>query len=142
MGTLTNENSDARELVTEILDQTLWWKTLRLVVEFLHRRAVEKVRIEFGFVLDRDITGKQQGQDQVVRLGDLENVIRAGIEEGTIEWNRSSDFLFYPLGTDLAFMLCNDADLHFASSDETLLADVVKVVRGCGTKVYDSGRLL
>jgi hypothetical protein len=37
-------------------------------------------------------------------------------------------------------MLCNDADLHFAFIEESLLAEVVKVLRACGITVYDSGR--
>ena len=68
-----------------------------MVVEFLGAKAVERVKIEFGFVLDGEIAGQQQGQDQVVRLADLESFIRTGIDE-TIQWNGSSDFLFYPLG--------------------------------------------
>ena len=142
MGTLAKANSDTRELVTEILDERLWWNTLKLIVEFLRAKNVEKVRVEFGFVLDLDIGGKQQGRDQIVRLADLENLIRTGIDEGTIEWNRSSDFVFCPLGIELAFMLCNDADLHFASAEPSLLAEVGHTLRTSGIKVYDSGRLV
>jgi hypothetical protein len=47
--------------VTGILDEELWWNTLKLVVEFLRAKAVEEVRVEFGFVLDRDLAGKEQG---------------------------------------------------------------------------------
>jgi hypothetical protein len=72
MGTLTEGNPNARELLTEILDKTRWWNTLRLIVGFLRSKRVERVRIEFGFVLDRDLEGKPQAQDQIVRLDDLE----------------------------------------------------------------------
>jgi hypothetical protein len=140
VGTLTDTNPKARELVTEILDETLWWSTLKLVVEFLHAKTVEKVRVEFGFVLDRDIAGKPQGRDQVVELADLESFIRAAIDEGTIERKGPSDFLFYPLGSELTFMLCNDADLHFASTEPPLLAEVGCALRASGIKVFDAGR--
>jgi hypothetical protein len=73
--------------------------------------------------LDRDLAGNQQASDEIVQLKDLEHFIKAGLDEGTIEWYRSSDFRFYPFGTELAFMLCNDADLHFASADSALLAE-------------------
>jgi len=142
MGTLRDNNPSAREFVTEILDETLWWSTLKLVVEFLHAKAVEKVKVEFGFVLDRDIAGKQQGSNQVVELADLESFIRAGIAEGTIEREGSSDFLSYPAGSALTFMLCNDADLHFASTEPSLLAEVGRALRESGIKVYDDGHLI
>ena len=141
MGTLTKANPNARELVTEILDETLWWSTLKLIVEFLRARAVDKVRVEFGFVVARDIAGKEQPPNKIVQLEDLEGFIKTGFEEETIEWNGTSDFLFYPLGTELAFMLCNDADLHFASSDSSLLSELGRTIRSSGIKVYDSGHL-
>jgi|SRR5271169_955745 len=142
MGALPKDHSNMRELVTEILDETRWWNALRLVVEFFRSKAVEDVRVEFGFVLDRDIAGKKQGQDQTVKLAEFECFIRAGIADGTIERKGSSDFRFYPLGTELSFLLCNDADLHFASAESSLLEEVVNVLRAGGIKVYDSGHLV
>jgi len=142
VGSLTDTNPNARELVTEILDETLWWSAVKLLVEFLHAKTVEKVRVEFGFILDRDIAGKRQGKNQVVELADLESFIRTGIDEGTIEREGTSDFRFYPLGPELAFMPCNDADLHFASAEPSLLAEVGHTLRASGIKVYDDGRLL
>ena len=142
MGTLTEVNPKARELSTEILDQTRWWGTLRLIVDYLRSKRVERVRIEFGFALDRDLEGKPQAQSQIVQLDDLEAVIKKGFDEGTIEWAKASDFLFHPLGTDLAFMLCNDADLHFTSTDLSLLMELGHTIRLSGIKVYDSGRLI
>jgi hypothetical protein len=142
MGTLTETNPNAHELVTEILDDAVWWEALKLIVEFLRAKGVEKIRIEYGFVLDLDIAGKEQGRDQVIELPDLERFIRAGIGEGTIECRGTSDFLFFPLGTDLAFMLCNDADLHFASTEPSLLAEFAHTLSSSGIKVYDSGRLI
>lgn len=82
MGTLTETNPDAHELVTEILEDTVWWEALKLIVVFLGAKSVEKVRIEFGFVLDRDIAGKEQGCDQVIELADLERFIRAVLARG------------------------------------------------------------
>jgi hypothetical protein len=138
MGELVQPDSDARELVTGILDEATWWNTLEILVKFLGARQVEKVRVEFGYVSDRDLAGYPQASDEIVQLNDLEPFIRAGLEEGTIEWNRSSDFRFYPLGTGLAFLLCNDADLHFASADSALLAELAQTLRASGVKVYDS----
>ncbi len=140
MGPLIPANSDARELVTEILEETKWWNALMVIVQFLDAKQVEKVRVEFGYILDRDFAGKQQASDEIVPLKDLEHFIKTGLHEGTIEWNRSSDFRFYPLGTELAFMLCNDADLHFASADLGLLSEFAQTLRSNGVKVYDSGK--
>jgi hypothetical protein len=142
MGALREANPNARELLTEILDKRRWWSTLSLIVVFLRSKSVERVRIEFGFVLDRDIEGKPQAQSQVVQLDNLEAVIKKGFDEETIEWAKASDFLFHPLGTDLAFMLCNDADLHFSSTDSSLLMELGHQIRSSGIKVYDSGRLI
>jgi hypothetical protein len=83
-----------------------------------------------------------QGRDQILQLAELESFIRTGINEGTVERNGSSDFLFYPLGADLAFMLCNDADLHFASTEPSLVAELGQTLSASGIKVYDSGRLI
>ncbi len=140
MGTLKTTNPNARELLTEILDKTGCWNTLRLIVEFLSSRRVDKVRIEFGFVLNRDLEGKPQPPSQIVPLGDLEAAIKKGFDEGTIEWAGSSDFLFDPVGADLAFMLCNDADLHFASADSSLLMELGQKIRSIGIKVYEDGK--
>jgi len=139
---LTNANPTAREFVTEILDKVLWWSTLRVVVQFLHAKNVEEVRMEFGFVLDRELEGKAQAQNQIVRLSDLEFFIQRGLDEGTIEWGGGSDFVFRALGAEVVFMLCNDADLHFASADSSLLSELGHKISSSGIKVYDSGRLI
>ena len=131
MGKLTGSNPNARELLTEVLDKTRWWSALSLIVEFLRAKQVERVRIEFG---------KRQGQNQIVALVDLESVIKTGFDEGTIEWARNSDFVFRPLGADLALMLCNDADLHFASADPALLMELGHKIRSNGVAVFDSGK--
>lgn len=140
MGILTKGNPNARELLTEILDKRRWWSTLSLIVAFLNSKGVEEVRVEFGLVTDRDLAGKPQAQDRIVQLDNLETVIRKGLEEGTIEWAGCSDFFFHALGADLAFMLCNDADLHFASADSSLLMELAHKIRASGVKVYDSGK--
>jgi len=142
VGTLRKTNPNARELLTEVLDRTGWWSTLRLIVVFLSSKHVDEVLIEFGFVLDRDVEGKPQTPSQVVELNDLEAVIKKGFDEGTIEWARGSNFLFHTVGTDLAFMLCNDADLHFASTDSLLLVELAHKIRSSGIKVYDHGKLI
>ncbi len=142
MSTLKDANPNARELVTEIIDRARWWSTLGLIVEFLQSKRVDSVRVEYGTVLERDLAGKHQAQSQTVQLTDLTGVVQKGFDEGTIEWARTSDFLFHPLGADLAFMLCNDADVHFASSDSLLLMELGHKIRDSGVKVYDSGRLI
>ncbi len=134
MGTLTKNNPNARELVTEVLDKTLWWTALGLIVEFLRAKNVERVRVEFGV--------KQQPPIKLLQLSDLKGFVEKGFEEGTIQWKRTSDFFFYPLGTELAFMLCNDADLHFASADSVLIAELGQALRSNGIKVYESGHAI
>ena len=142
MGKLTKANPSARELVTEILDKVLWWNTLKVIVQFLHTKNVEQVRVEFGFVLERDLEGKPQAQNQIVQLSDLESFIQRGLDEGTIEWAGGSDFLFHALGAEVDFVLCNDADVHLASADSSLLFELGHKISSSGIKVYDSGRLI
>jgi hypothetical protein len=142
MSKLTKANPTAHELVTEILDKVLWWNTLEVIVQFLRAKNVEQVRVEFGFVLDRDLKGKPQAQSQIVQLSDLESFIQRGLDEGTIEWEGGSDFLFHPQGAEVAFMLCNDADLHLASADFSLLLELGHKISTSGIKVYDSGHLI
>ncbi len=43
---------------------------------------------------------------------------------------------------DLDIALCNDADLHFASAEPSLIEGVVSTLCAGGIKVYDSGRLV
>jgi hypothetical protein len=76
MDTLTEVNPNARELLTEILDKTRCGSTLSLIVNFLRSKRVERVRIKFGFALDRDLEGKPQAPGQIVQLDDLEAVIK------------------------------------------------------------------
>ncbi len=138
MGTLTQGNPNARELVTEILEEEQFWSSLKVIVEFLRSKAVDKVRVELGYVLDRDNAGQAQPDDQIVELANLERVVESGMKEGTIEWRGMSDFLFYA-AAELAFMLCNDGDIHIASSDSSLLMELGRTLRSSGIKVYDSG---
>ena len=39
-------------------------------------------------------------------------------------------------------MLCNDADLHFASTDSSLLMELGHKIYSSGIKVYDSGQII
>jgi hypothetical protein len=145
MTTLTAAYPGARELVTEGLDKPLWWDTLKVIVQFLHSKNVDEVRVEFGAVLNRDpktLKRTSKAESQIVRLSDLESVIKTGLDEGTIEWGKSSDFLFHPLGKEMGFMPCNDADLHFASADSSLLLELGYKITASGIKVYDSGQLI
>jgi hypothetical protein len=135
-------NPNPRVLVTEILDKARKKDVLRTVVNVLLVKNIRQVRVKFGFVVDRDLKGKPQGSDQTIPLSDLESFIESGLTDGTIEWRGGSDFHFYPAGTDLDFMLCNDADLHLTSSDTSLLMEIGHAISASGIKVYDSGRLI
>jgi hypothetical protein len=142
---LTEAYPNAREFITEILDKPLWWNTLKIVVEFLHAKNVERVRLEYGAVWNSDpkpLKRTSKAESQIVRLCDLESVIKRGLDEGTIEWGKHSDFLFHPLGAEVGFMLCNDADLHFASADSSLVSELGHKIKASGVKVYDSGQLI
>jgi hypothetical protein len=142
MGTLVDANPNSREIVTEILDRARWWDILRLIAQFFRTKGVDRVRVEFGYVLERDLAGKQQQPDDIVEFDRLTSFVEAGLEAGTIEWKKSSDFRFYPIGTDLAITLCNDADLHFVSADLLLLSELGHTISSRGVKVYDSGKLI
>jgi hypothetical protein len=142
MTELTESNPNKRELVTEILDKPKFWSTLKVLVHFLKSKNIEQVRVKFGFVLGRDVKGKPQGSDRTIQLSDLESLMQDGLNEGTIEWGGGSDFHFYPKGTDLDFMLCNDGDLHMTTADAALLLELGHEIKASGIKVYDGGRLL
>jgi hypothetical protein len=111
MGPLTQDDSDTRELVAEVLDEARMRGALNVIVKYLRRKGVEDVRVDFGSVLKRDLQGKPQIKSQCVKLVDLKALIERGLEEGTIEWNGSSDCVFSPIGLTLTFMLCNECGL-------------------------------
>ena len=60
--------------------------------------------------------------------------IKKALDEGTIEWAGGSDFVFHAVGAEAAFMLCNDADLHIASTDSSLLLELSKKISLSGIK--------
>jgi len=142
MDPVSNTNPRTREFITEILDESQWPNTLQSVIAVLRKNRVETVKLEFGFVLARDLRGEEQMKDAFVSLDTLQSFIESGLEEGTIEWSGDSNFVFSPIGSDLRFMLCNDADLHFSSADMVLLAEISRALIACGVKVYDSGKLV
>lgn len=131
-----------REFVTEILDDAQQRDVLDTIVRFLSCKGVESVRAEFGFVLERDLRGEQQGEDAVVPITEVQEFIERGLSEGTIEWSGGSDFRLWPSGLDLELMLCNDSDLHFVSSNPKLLMELSRLLSNHGVKVYDSGKLV
>jgi hypothetical protein len=118
MGTLKTLAPDLQEYLTESLDELNWWAVLRLIIQFLHESRVSKVHVKFGFVLDLD--GKDQGIDQTVEIDQLESFISDGLANGTIERKGMSDFVFSSEDGSFFVMLCNDADVHFASNPNTL----------------------
>src|SRR5215470_1202467 len=121
-----------REFVTETLDESLQRDVLDTIVRFLSSKGVESVRAEFGFAAERDLRGEQQGEDAVVPLSEMQQFIERGLSEGTIEWSGTSDFRLWPVGLDLELMLCNDSDLHFASSNPALLMELSRLLSGRG----------
>lgn len=130
------------ELVTEVLDESAWPSVLAIVVEFLRERTVTDVTVEFGFVLTRDLRGEKTPEKCTVPLNDLEALMEQGFRDGTIEWDGGSNFHFTPVGLSMQFMLCNDADLHFSSSDWRLLSYLGQRLSSEGVKVYGSGNLV
>lgn len=131
----------ARELVTEGLDKPLWWDTLKVIVQFLHSKNVDEVRVEFGAVLNRDpktLKATSKAESQTVRLSDLESVIKTGLDEGTIEWGKISDFLFHPLSTEMGFM--SGSRVYLASPRSPAQNDCLAGVNHCGDNWYRVAR--
>jgi hypothetical protein len=137
MNSQTDSNLERREFVTEVLDETRWPDTLALIVQFLGSKGVEEVRVEFGFVAQRDLRGERVPEEQTVPLHELDAVVQTGLQQGTIEWAGTSDFVFSPVGTDLKFTLCNDADLHFSSPNVALLTELSRALSASGLNVYE-----
>ena len=130
------------ELVTEVLDESSWTSVLTTIVEFLRERSVENVTVEFGFVLARNLRGEKTPENRMERLDELEALMERGFKDGTIEWGGGSDFHFTPVGFSIQFLLCNDADCHFSSSDLHLLLNLSQQLSRLGVKVYASGNLV
>lgn len=126
----------AHEYVTEILDEQAFRTVLSCLVQLLALKGVTAVQSRFGFVVERDLKGLPQGNDQTIALDRLQTFIEAEMNEGTIEWNGTSDFIFSAVHPDITFKLCNDADLHFSSSDTKLLSEVEHVISSLGVNVY------
>ena len=130
------------EFVTDILYEEQWPNILNAVIDVLKQQGAQTVRVEFGFVFERDRAGQPSPDDCIVPISDLARVIERGLHEGTIEWNGSSDFRFAAVEIPLQFMLCNDADLHFSSLDRKLLIDLTRALSRCNVRVYDSGTIV
>jgi hypothetical protein len=142
MTKLKRENPNSRELCTEVLDKSAWWSTLKVIVRFLQAKDVDEVRVESRFVTNRGPQTRPHSSGKVVvPLPDLEIFIANGLDEGTIEWLRT-DFCFYPVGIDVGFMLCNDADLHFVSTDSALLRELVRDISEAGIRVHNADGLI
>jgi len=141
MSTRSDLESNRREFVTEILDELLWPRILSTVVGWLYDHGVKAVKVEVGFVIERDLRGEQPPENCVVALAEFQEFVERGLKEGTIEWG-GSDFRFAPIGLQLQLMLCNDSDLHFSSPDLSLLLDLSRCLLACSVQVYDSGKLV
>ena len=140
MGSLKGANPDIDEFVTQILDDDLLWSAMDTVIRLLSLKGAKRVEVAFGFILDRDLRGETQPTDQTVELSELKAFMKEGLREGTIEWNGQSDFIFESNDIDLKVMLCNDADLHFASADTALLHELGRTLKEVGIKLYQEGQ--
>ena len=142
MNTRRDGELKEHEFVTEILDESRWPNIMSVILEVLSHRGVQTVNAEFGFVMDRDLRGEKSPADRIVPVRDLGRIIQDGLCEGTIEWGGGSDFRFSAMELPLRFMLCNDSDLHFSSTDIALLLDLAHALSRLGIKVYHSGKLV
>ena len=140
MGSPKGSNPDISEVVTQILDEDLLWNAVGALTELLSLKGVKEVQVTFGFILERDLRGEAQPTDRIIELAGLKAFIEEGLREGTIEWNGQSDFVFEPNSIDLKVMLCNDADLHFASADTALLDELGRALKGAGIRMYSDGQ--
>jgi len=142
MGSLKTEYPGGTELVSQILDEELFWTAIDVVSAFLKKKNAVKVRIRFGFILDRELRGEPQPEEQTVDLADLRDYVRKGLDEGTIEWNGQSDCVLEPSGLNLKIMWCNDADLHFASDDVASVMELGNLLQAAGVNIYRDGQPL
>jgi len=132
----------SHEFVTNILDESSWADVLATIVGFLSERNAKNVTAEFGFVLARDLRGEKTPENCTVPIERLKAMMEEGFRDGTIEWGGGSDFQFTPVGVPMRFTLCNDEDLHFSSTDLSLLLKLSKQLSRLGVKVYESGNLV
>ncbi len=126
-----------REFVTEVLDDSQRTVALAAVINFPASKGVHDVSVEFGFVVERDLRGEDQGTDGSVTLTSLQTFIERELEDGTIEWSGTSDFVFSPVTLEMKFRLCNDSDLHFSSAKDSLAIELSHEMVDKGIKVYD-----
>jgi hypothetical protein len=139
MGSLLIDYPDAIEFVSEVLDEPTFKNCLRTIVQFLSSRGVQSVHVDFGFSLERDLKEEPQLTPRFIPIGELEEVVETGLDDGQIEWNGNSDFLFSAVGAEMRCMLCNDADLHLASVDRALLQELACLLSTLGVTIYDEG---
>lgn len=136
MGNLKVEKGLAYEMITGVLDEPQWWAVLRVFIEFLKSKTKLPIDIKYGFVIDRDVAGKEQGKDGTINVDSIESVVRDGLRDGTIERSGMSDFIISLQSPAFAIMLCNDADIHFAASDLEILNEAKDVVARTGSIVH------
>ena len=127
---------DDDEILTDVLAEDRWWAAIRSVLTVLESLQISSVDIEFGFVVDRDIEGKRQGEDRTIPLNTLVSTIELGLTEGTIERSGVSDFFIRVPRLILTIMLCNDGDIHFGSRDKALLKRIADELKGIGIVVH------
>jgi hypothetical protein len=139
MGSLLIDYPDAIEFVSEVLDEPTFRNCLRVIAHFLRSRGVQRVQVDFGFSVERDLKGEPQLAARLVPLAELEGVVETGLDEGLIEWNGSSDVVFSAVGAEMRCMICNDADLHIASVDQALLQELASQLTTLGITIYADG---
>lgn len=139
MGNLNEYKPNQVELLTDTLDEKQWWQAITEIVEFLKLEGASQVELKYGFILDRDIDGLPQGQDTVIPLSNLLQVISSSLQEGTIERIGESDFVVIP-DIDLMFMLCNDGDIHISSTDRSYVMLLGVKLKTSGFVIYDDGK--
>lgn len=136
MGSLKAVHGYAFELTTTSLQGERWWLALRTIVSLLREVGVVEVDVEFGFVVERDLEGLEQGVDTRVAIDELEAFIQRGLLEGTIERSAGSDFCLHAAGTHIGVMLCNDDDIHIGADDAAMLNSFAGVLHSAGLETF------
>ena len=115
-----NSRSIKHEWLTPVLDEGMWWMALRATLAFLREQSVQRLQLHYGFVLGRDLQGQAQGVDGIVEIDQVEATIVDGLRAGIIQRQGDSDFVMLTVGLSFGIMVCNDADIHFASDNLAL----------------------
>lgn len=111
-------------IATKELSQRDWITVASRVAEFLSANGETTARIEYDFILERDLKGLRQPPAITIQLEDLVTRIEQDLISGDIEYASGTNCEISFPASGIRMTLCNDCDIHFEASNESALSDL------------------